>query len=320
MNSFSRKLIVVGIAAAFCMSGAVTPAPAGVHTWQAWQVFSNADGTVQFVSIKEAFGGATETGTGSYFVTALPSGSSFDMPNVSGNTANRYYLLGTAAFAALPGAPPLDGVIAGNFVTLATDTELKFTYPPSPGATWTAGTIPSNGIDMLTRTTAGGATVPAPNVATNYAGVTGCVDASGAAPVVLPGVPDGTTGTAMTVGKAGSDLTITFDTSLCTDTNDHQILYGQRNGFPARAGGLYTLTGAVCSIGATSPYTWTGVPTAGDGSGLTWFLVVTTDGAGTEGPWGTWNGVNERNGTGPRCSSNLCARTTKSAFGTTCGH
>lgn len=324
MNSLSRKLFVVGVALALCLCFAGTPLFAGVHTWRAWQVFTNADGTVQFVSIKEAFGGPGETGTGSFNVQALPSGNFFDMPNVAGNTASRYYLLGTAAFAALPGAPPLDGIIPSSFVA-ATDTSLKFTFGGSPAASWTAGTLPTNGIDMLQRLSADPSPMAAMgNVATNYAGVTGCVDASGAAPVVLPGVPDGTTGSPMTVGKAaGLDLTITFDTGLCTDTSDHQILYGQRNGFPARAGGLYTLTGGVCSVGATSPAAWTGVPTATDpieNSRLTWFVVVTTDGAGTQGPWGTWNGVNERNGTGPRCASNVCAAIAKSAYGTTCGH
>ena len=337
MGSFSRKVIVAGIVAAFCLTVIATPVSAGVHTWRSWQVFTNADGTVQFVAIKEAFGGANETGTAGFDILSLPSGTGttcppasphcFSMPTVVAPTNDRYFLVGTTAFQALPGAPPVDGTIPSNFVVVATDNALR-SYTGGTNATWTAGTLPTNGIDMFHRTNPDGtgALSATWNVATNYAGVTGCVDASGAAPVVLPGVPDGTTGSPLIVGKSGSDLTLTFDTTLCTDTFDHQVLYGHRKGFPARAGGLYTVAGGVCS-GVASPYNWAGVPTdpnppvGEEGNRLTWFLVVTHDGAGTQGPWGKWNNsAFERNGTGPRCASSACAMTSKSAYGSTCGH
>ena len=309
--------------ALFVISGVIAAsgpsAMAGSHTWESWAVFSNLDGTIQFVEIKETHGGTAEGGLASHTMISRPSGSSKSMHNVTGNTAFTYYLLGTAAYAALPGAPPLDEIIPSNFIAIATDNAMEYSFTNT--ATWTAGTLPTNGINMLSRTASLSPMVPLGNVATNYAGVTGCVDASGTG-ASLPGVPDGVSGAAMRVGKitaSGSELSVNWDSSTCTDGNTHQILYGQKSGFPAKSGGLYTLQGAACGLPAQAPYSWVGTPNAVDGSGLIWFLVVTTDGAGTEGPWGSYNGVNDRNGTGTRCSSGLCGTVSKSLVGT-CGH
>jgi hypothetical protein len=82
---------------------------------------------------------------------------------------------------------------------------------------------------------------------------------------------------------------------------------------------MYTPQSGTCSIGSTSPYVWNPTPNAMDGSGLTWFLLVTTNGTGTEGPWGTYNGVNERNGPGTGGSSAVCGTTNKNLAGA-CGH
>jgi hypothetical protein len=320
MNSISKN-IVTAVVGAFCVFGTCAVAIAGSHTWESWAVFTNADGTLQFVVIKETHGGTAEGGLASHTMISHPSGNSKSMHNVTGNTAFTYYLLGTAAYAALPGAPPLDEIIPPNFIAVTSDTSMEYSFTNT--ATWAAGSLPTNGINMLSRTASLGPLSSLPNVATNYAGVTGCVDASGTIPVQpLPGVPDGTTGSPMRVGKLtpdGSSLSISWDSGTCNDAFDHQIIYGQKTGFPTKAGGLYTLRGAACGIGSATPYTWTPTPTAIDGSGLTWFLVVSTDGAGTEGPWGSYNGVNDRNGTGSRCASGFCGTTSKSLAGT-CGH
>ena len=161
----------------------------------------------------------------------------------------------------------------------------------------------------------------ATNSPTNFAGGTGSIDASGGG-AKLPGVPDGVTGPPMLVSKLtpdGSSLSISWNTGTCTDANNHQILFGQKSGFPALAGGTYTLQGGTCSIGSTTPFTWTPTPSSVDGSGLTWFLLVTKNASGVEGPWGTYNGIAERNGPGTGGSSNVCTTTNKDLAGT-CGH
>lgn len=313
------KLVVPGLIGACCVLGPGPVARAGAHTWESWSVFSNADGTIQFVTIKETHGGTAEVNLQIHTMISHPSNHSKSMHQVAGNTAFTYYLLATAGYAALPGAPTPDEILPDNFILAATDTSME--YSGTNTATWSAGAIPTNGLDMLTRTASLSPLVTQSNVATNYAGVTGCVDPTGTAPA-LPGVPDGSTGSQVLVGKLapnGSSLSITYDTSTCADATDHQIIYGQKSGFPAKPGGLYTVQGGECGIGSASPYAWAATPSASDGSGLTWFLIVSTDGAGAEGPWGTYDGHTERNGNGRRCSSGACVSTSKSLAGT-CGH
>ena len=43
---------------------------AGAHTWDVNEVFSNADGTIQFIELREANGTAGETGVGNGTVTS----------------------------------------------------------------------------------------------------------------------------------------------------------------------------------------------------------------------------------------------------------
>ena len=312
------RIAVFGLTCALVVFGPGVAALAGSHTWETWEVFSNAAGNIQFVEIKETHGGTTEVGLGGHTMISHPSGHSHGMANVTGNTAFTYYLLATADFAALPGAPTPDQIIPNNFIQLATDTSMEYSFTNT--ASWTLGTLPTNGTQSLTRLVSNGPLVVATNSPTNYAGVAGSVDASGGA--ALPGVPDGVIGAAMIVDKLtanGSSLQVAWDDGTCTDTNNHQILYGQRSGFPALPGGVYTLQGGTCSIGSTTPYSWVGTPSAVDGSGLTWFLVVTKNASGTEGPWGTYNGTAERTGPGAGGSSGVCTTTNKSSAAS-CGH
>ena len=52
----------------------------------------------------------------------------------------------------------------------------------------------------------------------------------------------------------------------------------------------YDLLGSECSIGLSGSFTWNGVP-----SGDLYYLVVGTDGAGTESSWGQDGLQGERN-------------------------
>jgi hypothetical protein len=114
----------------------------------------------------------------------------------------------------------------------------------------------------------------------------------------------------MTVEKlnpTGSSLLISWDTQLCALDPDHQIVFGQGTDLPGTPGGTYGVNGAVCGIGGTSPFTWNSTPSAADGSGLIWWLIVVNNGSTTEGSWGTLDGVNERQGPGANGSSGQCA-------------
>jgi hypothetical protein len=109
----------------------------------------------------------------------------------------------------------------------------------------------------------------------------------------------------------GSSLSLSWDTS-CAPA-DHQILHGYAFGLPGSTGGGYEPSGGQCAIGASSPYAWTGVPAAFPvATGWLWWLVVATDGAATEGSWGTDGSGAERQGPGQGGSSGVCGIAAKS--------
>lgn len=157
---------------------------AGGHTWDVYEVFSNADGTIQFIELRETGGGATENGTGGKVVSSVSTGKTFMIPaNVPGNTSLRYYLIATQSFADLPGAPTPDAILPPGslpfFFNVAGD-QVKY----GGFDTFTFGAVPTDGIMSMNRV--GGVAVNSP---TNYAGQTGSVDASGGGAV--PGDFDG---------------------------------------------------------------------------------------------------------------------------------
>lgn len=151
---------------------------AGIHTWDVREVFSNADGTIQFVELFEANGGAGEINVGNGNMSSTTKSFNIGAGTVAPPTTNKRYLLGTAAFALLPGAPTPDATIpAGTlpfFFNTAGDTVSFVPYD-----SFTFGAVPTNGTDSLDEVLG-----VAPNSPTNYAGVTGSVDASGGPPPV----------------------------------------------------------------------------------------------------------------------------------------
>jgi hypothetical protein len=312
MNPIRKSVVVLAALGLASLAG--PGALGGEHTWDVWEVFSNSDGTIQFIELRETNGGAGEFGVNGNTVSVSPSNHTYVIPApaLTTSTAFKSFLLATAGFDAIPGAPTPDRIIPANFIAMATDNTARF--EPWDTATWTAGTLPTNGIRSLTRTAANGPLVEADNTPTNFAGDTATIDASGGGTPTLPGEPGLA---ASRLNADGSSISVSWDTAACTGEADHQILFGNRSGLPALAGGTYTLQGGTCSIGAASPYTWS-APAPSDASGLLWFLVVAENNTGTEGSWGRYNAVSERNGTGTGGSSGVCAITNKDLTNT-CG-
>jgi hypothetical protein len=301
----------------FLISISATAAFAGAHTWDVWEIFSNADGTIQFVELRETNGTSGEIGIGGHPVIANPSGRTVTIPgNVPSPTTNKSYLIATPAFAALPGVPTPNAIVPVGTVPWILSTDISMTYSPYDTATWTAGTLPTDGVHSLQRPGVGQALAVATNSPTNYAGTTGSIDVSAAA--ALPGVPDGSV-TLAKLAPDGSSVQLTWNTAACSGELDHQVIYGDRSGFPATPGGNFTPLGGACNLGTTSPATWNATPDAGDGSGLIWFLVVPENNANVEGPWGKYNAVNERNGPGTNGASNVCGVTDR-LISNACGH
>ena len=158
------------ILACFGLAWAALPALASFHLWSINEVYSNADGTVQFIELtalagaqqfvsnhafKSASGGVTHT----YNVTA-------DLP---GDTSGRRFLFATAGFAALGLVQP-DYIIPNGFVFPAGGT-LNW----ADSDIWNHGALPGGGDQSLNRSG-----VSASNSPTNFAGVTGHIQSSAA--------------------------------------------------------------------------------------------------------------------------------------------
>lgn len=120
------------------------------------------------------------------------------------------------------------------------------------------------------------------------------------------------------VDAEGSALALTWDTTAC-DARGHHLLFGGSAEIPSTAGGDFDIAGAVCDIGATSPFVWRNVPDpVADPRGLLWWIVVAHDGAGTEGSWGRDGAGTERVGPGPGGASLVCGIALKS-IASACG-
>jgi len=300
---------------------------AGAHTWDVNEAFSNADGSIWFIELREANGTSAERNVGGLLLTSTTNMVSICILSdgapcsVSGDTANRLILFGNpgyAELAAAQGAPAPDQVVAiSPFFNVAGDT-LRYN-PTGNYDTWTFGAVPVDGVSSMNRI----APAVAPNTPANYLGATGSVDASSPPPSV---VPDGTgPGTPMTVAKldsSGSSLSLSWDVDTCALNTNHQIIFGDRSDLPGSPGGTYLANGAVCGIGGASPYNWSPTPSATDGSGLIWWLIVVNNGSGTEGSWGRWEAPpalpQERQGPGLNGSSGQCGVTDKD-LANTCG-
>ena len=144
------------------------PALATYHTWVVDQLYSNADGTLQFVVLREAQGATGENLLGGHTLVATHGGVAktftFDHDLPSPATAGKHVLIATTGVAAL-------GVVAPDYVMpvrfLPTDGG-SVNYADVNVLTYTA--LPVDGASALAPSPGFGLPVAVPNVATNFAG------------------------------------------------------------------------------------------------------------------------------------------------------
>ena len=166
------------------------------HEWKINQVYSNADGTLQFIEMFEPVSG--DPGQELLRGHAISSNSNvFNFPRdlAISNTAGKKFLIGTAGLAAASGVTPdyiiPDGFIFTSNVTISFDTVDSVVIP----------SIPTDGTLSLTRSGANSFT-SATNSPTNFAGTTGTVVVSNPTP---PGAP-----TMVSALAGNAQLTISF--------------------------------------------------------------------------------------------------------------
>ncbi len=100
---------------------------------------------------------------------------------------------------------------------------------------------------------------------------------------------------------AGQAIDVVWDASTCAAAG-YDLVWGALADVAT-----WTVGGSACGLGTSGVHAWSGVP-AGD----LWFLVVGSDGAGTESSWGRTSALAERNG---YAASGVCGATSKDASG-----
>jgi hypothetical protein len=158
---------------------AAAPAPAASHLWRINEVMSSADGSIQFIELKECCGALNERYIAGKHVTSDATGNVFTIPSdlpCFNCTANKHLLLATPAFAALPGAPVPDFIIPAGFFSISGDTlryAPEFNYDDFP---FPDGALPTDGLNSIHVTDyTTNAFTTGLNSPTNFAGQTGVV-------------------------------------------------------------------------------------------------------------------------------------------------
>ena len=146
-------------------------AKASFHLWDVNELYSNTDGSVQFIEFFTTSNGQQFLKTGGATLTSTDSSVThthvFSFPSdLSGSTANKFFLIGTAGFAVTPGGVTPDFTLPDGFLFTAGGS-LDF----GPGADILPyGALPSTGGLSLNRNGATGVNSP-----TNFIGQTGSI-------------------------------------------------------------------------------------------------------------------------------------------------
>ena len=152
------------------------------HRWEITELFSNADGSIQFIELFETRG-ANDQNLLNFEMQNITStnGSSTNtllFPNdLPSNTANKFFIIATAGFEGLAGFTP-DYIMSDSFLFIDGGT-VNFAGGTS---IVTHGALPIDGILSLNVDSAGVISTGT-NSPTNFAGATGSIDASAVVPV-----------------------------------------------------------------------------------------------------------------------------------------
>jgi len=238
LSTFRRicaRLAIVG-AASF-----PAVAHAAFHQWEIKEVFTNADGTVQFVEFFTTEPGEGFLNSHNLIVTSDGVAKEFVLNhNLTNPTTDKHFLIATAGFAALAGgvAPDYSPLPASFFNPNAASIFFDFAHTFDT-LTLTGSQIPKDGINSLTDAdvlpeSGVDNMVVGVNSPTNFAGATGSVNLGGGTPIVGDFTGDGVvTGADLTrwrtnFGAAGSATVSQGNADADGDVDGQDFLIWQR--------------------------------------------------------------------------------------------
>lgn len=247
------------------------------HLYAIDELFTNADGTIQFVELSMPGGGGNGENfwNGHFLVSTNGSTTtSFATSNLpSSSTANTHVLLATAGFQALTGITP-NFVIPNGFLfagggTISWGSTNGAINGPGVVDTVSYGSLPTDGhtsfninIDVFPETTS-----TAENSPTNFAGATGhIVIPENHAPTLEKPLVD-------KVAGAGQAFTYTFGSGTFADADGQALTYTATRGNGSALPDWLDFDSA--------SRTFSGTPDAGDAAVIT-VKVVASDGTATK--------------------------------------
>jgi len=132
------------------------PAEAAFHFWDINEVYSNPDGTVQFIELRALSGGQQNLGTFSASIQSTNSSgvNTFTFPtNLPGDSGNKFFIVGTSNLSSIPGGVIPNYIIPANFIRTPTGGgSAAVIFPPNAGtATAAYTTLPTDGDSALLR-------------------------------------------------------------------------------------------------------------------------------------------------------------------------
>ncbi|MDP7455739.1 MAG: hypothetical protein QGF62_04095, partial [Gammaproteobacteria bacterium] len=141
-----RKL---SVAVSLVITGSIQPSHADFDQWQISEVFTSADGSIQFIELSTSAVNQQDLAAQSLIATdgVTQQQNSLVFPNnLSGETANSTVLIATSDFAQLTGLNP-DFVIESGFLALAGGS-LNFANDTAT-VVYEAAQLPQNGIQSI---------------------------------------------------------------------------------------------------------------------------------------------------------------------------
>ena len=239
-------------------------ARAAFHLWQVNEVFSNADGTVQFIELVALAGGQQFLAGHAITSSQGATTNSFTFPsNLPGDTAGKTFLIGTNGFAALGQVAP-DYVVPNGFLFTSNG---SVSFAGVDTVSWTAlpvdGTLSINrsgttavkspsGFAGSTTTAVNGACGTSNGITLSFAPSTGLCTTAGAASAV-----SGTGPWTWSCPGSNGGATASCSAALAPPLVDGAC--GTSNGTTVSSmpsSGLCASAGAASAVSGTGPWTW----------------------------------------------------------------